>query len=64
MGKSKGKPGAQPLSERDKAYEKRIKELEAKVLQAEIKAEAYDEMINIAEAKFGIKIRTDVDDKQ
>jgi transposase len=35
----------------------RVKELEAQLLHAEIKAEAYDEMINVAEAKFRIPIR-------
>lgn len=34
-----------------------MKELEAQLLQAEIKAEFYDEMINVAEAKFRIPIR-------
>lgn len=35
----------------------RVKELEAQLLRAEIKAEAYDEIINVAEAKFRIPIR-------
>ena len=33
-----------------KELQKRIKELEAQLLAAEIKAEAYDEMLNVAEA--------------
>ena len=44
MRKRKVKPEAQPQSEQDKALKKRVKELEARLLQAEIKAEAYDEM--------------------
>ena len=44
MRKRKVKPEAQPQSEQDKALKKRFKELEARLLQAEIKAEAYDEM--------------------
>ena len=35
----------------------RIKQVEALLLRAEIKSEAYDEMIRLAEAKFGISIR-------
>ncbi|MCI6170507.1 MAG: hypothetical protein MR678_11330 [Muribaculaceae bacterium] len=50
MRKRKVKPDSLPQSEQDKALKKRVKELEARLLQAEIKAEAYDEMIKIAEA--------------
>ena len=42
----------------------RVKELEAQLLRAEIKAEAYDEMINVAEAKFRIPIRKKAGAKQ
>jgi hypothetical protein len=35
----------------------RIRELESQLTMAEIKAEAYDEMINVAESKFNIQIR-------
>ena len=42
----------------------RIKELEAQLLRAEIKAEAYDELINVAEAKFRIPIRKKAGAKQ
>ena len=42
----------------------RIKELESQLLEAEIKAEAYDEMINVAEAKFRIPIRKKAGAKQ
>lgn len=37
--------------------ESRIRELEQRLLRAEIRAEAYDEMINVAEAKFRVPIR-------
>ncbi len=43
---------------------KKIKELEAQLLRAEIKAEAYDELINVAEAKFKIQIRKKAGAKQ
>ena len=42
----------------------RIKELEAQLLKAEIKAEAYEELINVAEAKFRIQIRKKAGAKQ
>ena len=42
----------------------RVKELEAQLVRAEIKAEAYDEMINVAEAKFRIPIRKKAGAKQ
>ena len=47
-----------------KELQKRVKELEAQLLAAEIKAEAYDEMINVAEAKFRIPIRKKAGAKQ
>lgn len=54
-GKSQPHPA---LAESDvKALQSRIKELEKRLRMAEIKAEAYDEMINVAEAKFKIPIR-------
>jgi len=40
------------------------KKLDAQLLAAEIKAEAYDEMINMAEAKFRIPLRKKVAAKQ
>ena len=43
---------------------RRIKELESQLLQSEIKAEAYDEMIRVAESKFGIPIRKKAGAKQ
>lgn len=42
----------------------RVKELEAQLLRAEIRAEAYDELINVAEAKFRIPIRKKAGAKQ
>lgn len=42
----------------------RIKELESQLTMAEIKAEAYDEMINVAESKFRIRIRKKAGAKQ
>ena len=38
--------------------------MEEQLLKAEIKAEAYDEMINVAEAKFKIPIRKKAGAKQ
>lgn len=43
---------------------KRVKELEAQLLQAEIKSEFYDKMIDVAEAKFKIPIRKKAGAKQ
>ena len=43
---------------------KRVRELEKQLLEAEIKAEAYDELINVAEAKFRIPIRKKAGAKQ
>lgn len=47
-----------------KALEARIKELEQKLHKAELKAEFYDEMINVAESKFNITIRKKAGTKQ
>lgn len=46
------------------ALQTRIKELEERLSMAEIKSEAYDEMIKIAEAKFNIPIRKKAGAKQ
>ena len=54
----------QAHSEEVENLKKRIKELEAQVRRAEIKAEFYDEMINGAEAKFKITKRKKAGDKQ
>ena len=55
---------AQTQSTEVEALQKRVKELEAQLLQAEIKAEFYDEMINVAEAEFRIPIRKKAGAKQ
>jgi len=39
------------------SLQKRVKELEAQLSRAEMKAKFYDKMIDIAEAKFKISIR-------
>ena len=44
-----------PVIEQD--AQARIAELEAKLRMAELARDAYDEMINVAEAKFNISIR-------
>jgi len=41
-----------------------LKRLRAQLKRAEIKAEAYDELINVAEAKFNIPIRKKAGAKQ
>ena len=41
-----------------------LKKLRAQLNKAEIKAEAYDELINVAEAKFNIQIRKKAGAKQ
>lgn len=46
------------------ALQKEIKELRAQLTKAEIKVEAYDELINVAEAQFGIQIRKKAGAKQ
>lgn len=54
----------QESSDEVRELKKRIKELESQLLAAEIKAEAYDEMINVAESKFRIPIRKKAGAKQ
>jgi transposase len=44
--------------------QERVKELEAQLLRTEIKAEAYEEMLRVAEAKFRIPIRKKAGAKQ
>ena len=46
------------------ALQAELKKLRAELLDAEIKAEAYDELINVAESKFGIQIRKKAGAKQ
>lgn len=54
----------QPQSAEVRELQKKVKELEKQLLEAEIKAEAYDELINVAEAKFRIPIRKKAGAKQ
>lgn len=56
-------PSQSPSKEVEELH-KRVKELEAQLLQAEIKADFYDEMINVAEAKFNLPIRKKAGAKQ
>ena len=46
------------------ALQEELKRLRAELLNAEIKAEAYNELINVAEAKFCIQIRKKAGAKQ
>lgn len=46
------------------ALQEELRRLRAELLNAEIKVEAYDELINVAEAKFGIQIRKKAGAKQ
>lgn len=55
---------SQSQSKEVEELHKRVKELEARLLQAEIKADFYDEMINVAEAKFNLPIRKKAGAKQ
>ena len=48
----------------DQDAQARIEELEAKLRKAELARDAYDEMINVAEAKFNIPIRKKAGAKQ
>ena len=58
------KPVNEALPDNVIALQKEIKELRAQLTKAEIKAEAYDELINVAEAQFGIQIRKKAGAKQ
>ena len=64
MQKPQEQPSVENKTDEVQALQKRVKELEAQLLQAEIKAEFYDEMINVAEAKFKIPIRKKAGAKQ
>lgn len=55
---------SQNQSKEVEALQKRVRELEAQLRQVEIKAEFYDEMISVAEAKFKIPIRKKAGAKQ
>ncbi len=62
--KPQAKTAPKGQSQEVKRLQNRIKELEAKLFQAELKADFYDEMINVAEAKFKIPIRKKAGAKQ
>ena len=64
MQKPQETPSSQVPNEDVAKLQERVKELEAQLLRAEIKAEAYDEMIRVAEAKFKIPIRKKAGAKQ
>ena len=57
-------PQSRPESNDVKELQEELKRLRAQLLEAEIKAEAYDELINVAEAKFNIQIRKKAGAKQ
>ena len=46
------------------ALESELKKLRAALTEAEIKTEAYEELIKVAESKFGIRIRKKAGAKQ
>ena len=54
----------QSLPKDVQALQAELKRLRAELLNAQIKSEAYDELINVAEAKFGIQIRKKAGAKQ
>ena len=64
MRKPQANTSSQVTNDEVAKLQERVKELEAQLLRAEIKAEAYDEMINVAEAKFRIPIRKKAGAKQ
>ncbi len=64
MRKPKKSTSSQVTNDEVSKLQTRVKELEAQLLRAEIKAEAYDELINVAEAKFRIPIRKKAGAKQ
>ena len=54
-----------PSSSNDvQSLQEELQRLRTELLNAEIKAEAYNELINVAEAKFGIQIRKKAGAKQ
>ena len=57
-------PQSQPESNDVKELQEELKRLRAQLRDAEIKVEAYDELINVAEAKFNIQIRKKAGAKQ
>ena len=57
MTKTQGTATVRTDSKDVKALQKKVKEQEAQLLATEVKAEVYDRMIEIAEARFGIPTR-------
>ena len=57
MAKSQETASVQTDGKDVKELQKKVKELEAQLLAAEVKAEVYDKMIEVAEARFGIPTR-------
>lgn len=62
MGKKSSTESEMPQSVEE--LQARLKKMEAALRWAELRADAYDEMINVAEAKFNIKIRKKAGAKQ
>ena len=55
---------AEPMPDDVESLQAEVKRLRRELTKAEIKAEAYDEMINVAESQFNIKIRKKAGAKQ
>ncbi len=62
--KSQEQAPTEALPKDVQALQAELKKLRAQLTQAEIKAEAYDELINVAEARFNIQIRKKAGAKQ
>ncbi len=56
--------GTQEAPKDIQALEAEVERLRSALSEAEIKAEAYEELINVAESKFGIRIRKKAGAKQ
>lgn len=54
----------EPMPDDVESLQAELKRLRRELTKAEIKAEAYDEMINVAESQFNIKIRKKAGAKQ
>lgn len=55
---------AEPMPDDIESLQAEVKRLRRELTKAEIKAEAYDEMINVAESQFNIRIRKKAGAKQ
>ena len=55
---------AEPMPDDVESLQAEVKRLRRELTKAEIKAEAYDEMINVAESQFNIRIRKKAGAKQ